>query len=126
MADPTRTDPDLYRVVLENERVRVLRYHDGPGDRTHAHEHPDSVMITLSAFDRRLVQGDQQVDVHLPAGEVRWLDAQEHRGENVGDTDTVVMFVELKEPATTPATPRLGPVGQVPGAPPTLRAGRGA
>ena len=32
--DAVVTDGDKYSVVLENERVRVLRYHDKPGDRT--------------------------------------------------------------------------------------------
>ncbi len=31
--DPTVTDPDLYRVIFENDRVRVLEYRDGPGER---------------------------------------------------------------------------------------------
>ena len=74
------------------------RYHDRPGDRTQPHEHPDSVMITASSFDRRLLHNGQSVDVTIPAGEVRWLDAQEHAGENIGTTDTVTFFVELKEP----------------------------
>ena len=47
MADPTATDPDKYRVVFQNDRVRVLEYRDEPGARTSPHEHPDSVMITL-------------------------------------------------------------------------------
>ena len=98
MADPVETNPELYSVAFENDRVRVLRYHDRPGDRTRPHEHPDSVMITLSTFDRRLRQGEQSVDVTISSGEVRWLDAQEHSGENIGDTDTVTVFVELKEP----------------------------
>ena len=96
--DPVLTDPQLYSVVFENDRVRVLRYHDRPGDRTHPHNHPDSVMITMSAFDRRLRHGGQEIDVSLPAGEVRWLDAQEHAGENIGTSDTATFFVELKEP----------------------------
>jgi beta-alanine degradation protein BauB len=58
MADPTHTDPDKYRVVFENERVRVLEYRDEPGARTSPHDHPDSVMVTLSAFRRRLVRGE--------------------------------------------------------------------
>lgn len=97
MADPIATNPELYSVAFENDRVRVLRYHDRPGDRTQPHSHPDSVMITTSAFDRRLHHGERSVDVSLPAGEVRWLDAQEHSGENIGDTETVTFFVELKD-----------------------------
>jgi hypothetical protein len=32
MQDAIETDGDKYSVVLENERVRVLKYHDKPGD----------------------------------------------------------------------------------------------
>ena len=96
--DPVETNPELYRVVMENERVRVLEYRDRHGARTTPHVHPDSIMVTLSAFRRRLIDGDRHTDVELPAGTVRWLAAQEHAGENIGDTDTHVMFVELRSP----------------------------
>jgi beta-alanine degradation protein BauB len=47
----------------------------------------------------------------LSAGEVRWLDAQTHSGENTGDRPTHVLFVELKEqrPAGDGANGTLGP-----------------
>ena len=97
MADPTVTDPDKYRVVFENERVRVLEYRDEPGQRTSPHDHPDSVMVTLSGFDRRLVNAaGESREGTLEAGEIRWLDAQTHSGENIGTTPTHVVFVELK------------------------------
>ena len=97
MDDPTTTDSDKYSVVFENDRVRVLEYRDEPGGRTNAHGHPDSVMVTLSSFRRRLSLGATTRDVSLEPGQVRWLDAQTHVGENIGDTPTHVLFVELKE-----------------------------
>jgi mannose-6-phosphate isomerase-like protein (cupin superfamily) len=111
MRDPAVTDPENYKVVFENDRVRVLEYRDEPGVKTTPHDHPDSVMITLSGFDRRLTVGDQSRDVTLDPGQVRWLDAQTHCGENTGTTPTHVMFVELKGDAgERPAAPTLGPV----------------
>lgn len=101
--DPAATNPGLYRVIIENDRVRVLEYRDRPGDRTTPHGHPDSVMVTLSAFRRRLIDGDRSTDVELADGLVRWLPAQEHAGENIGQTETHVIFVELKEPGRAPA-----------------------
>jgi beta-alanine degradation protein BauB len=55
-------------------------------------------MLTLSSFRRRLSSGDREVEVEMPAFEARWLDAQEHSGTNIGETDTHTFFVELKEP----------------------------
>lgn len=115
-ADPVATNPDHYSVVFENDRVRVLEYTDVAGVKTTPHEHPDSVMITLSDFRRRLHAGGTHRDVALTAGAAVWLPAQRHAGENIGDTDTHVMFVELKETAAatakaaTTTAPRIGPV----------------
>jgi quercetin dioxygenase-like cupin family protein len=108
--DPVETNPDHYTVVFENDRVRVLEYTDRPGERTTPHEHPDSVMHTLSSFRRRLYAGDAHRDVEMPAGLTGWLPAQQHAGENIGDTPTHVLFVELKEgTAAGDTTVGLGP-----------------
>ena len=109
--DPVLTNPDFYRVVFENDRVRVLEYTDAPGDATTDHRHPDSVMVTLSSFRRRLLHGDQQREVEIPAGMASWLPAQEHRGVNIGDTETHTLFVELKEqaPGGSEQPARIGP-----------------
>ncbi|MFI7588558.1 cytoplasmic protein [Spongisporangium articulatum] len=98
-SDPVVCCPDLYSVVFENERVRVLEYRDVPGDRTAPHRHPDSVMVSLAAFSRQVSAGGRSVDVELAPGEVRWVAAQEHVGENTGTTPSWSVFVELKEGA---------------------------
>ena len=96
--DPIVTDGDKYSVVLENEHVRVLRYHDKPGDRTSQHGHPDYVLYAVSSFKRRLTFPDgRKQEVDVKAGSVAWMKAHIHIGENIGDTDTEVIMVELKE-----------------------------
>jgi hypothetical protein len=72
--DKCGIDGDKYSVVLENERVRVLRYHDKPGERTLQHAYPDYVMYAESSFKRRLAFPDgrkQKVDVKT--GSVGWM-----------------------------------------------------
>ena len=109
-SDPVASDGDKYKVLHENDRVRVLEYTDQPGEQTTPHAHPDSVMYTLSSFRRRLVSGDTEREVALEAGMAGWLPAQEHHGENIGDTPTHVIFVELKESTgAAPAGAALGP-----------------
>ena len=95
--DPCVTDPDKYSVVFENERVRVLEYQDAPGARTTPHDNPDSVIVTLSSFRRRLHAGDAQRDVELTSGAAHWLPAQRHAGENIGGSATHTIFIELKD-----------------------------
>ncbi len=107
--DPVETNPQHYRVLFENEQVRVLEYTDQPGDVTTPHEHPDSVMFTLSSFRRRLVSGDAVREVEQSAGGAGWLPAQQHHGENIGDTPTHVLFVEMK--GSGAADGALGPQG---------------
>lgn len=110
--DPVATNSDLYKVILENDRVRVLEYLDHPGDRTQPHTHPDSVMYTLSSFRRRLYGETEERDVDIAAGTVAWLPAQQHAGHNIGTTPTRVIFVELKEHTPGQSTPEtIGPTG---------------
>ena len=108
--DPTLTNPDHYRTLWENEHVRVLEYTDRPGDRTTPHDHPNSVMVTLSDFSRRLSAGERTFDTALTAGQAVWLAAQRHSGENTGTTPTHTILIELKgDAAGEPSAAVLGP-----------------
>src|SRR5512143_3626645 len=105
LKDPIVTDGDKYSVVVENERVRVLRYHDKPGDRTLQHYHPDYVLYAESSFKRRLTFPDgRKREVDVKAGSVVWMKAHINIGENIGDTNTDVILVELKENGTSDKT----------------------
>lgn len=117
--DPVETNPDHYREVFENERVRVLEYRDVPGTVTTPHDHPDSVMVTLSGFHRRLVADGRQRDVELVPGQALWVGAQRHHGENTGDTATHVLLIELKDAAVHGLDDRPAPLGPVPLGPAT-------
>ena len=95
---PVETDPDKYKVVFENERVRVFDYRDKPGDKTKMHHHQAFILHALSSFKRRLVLDNGEVLIReFKGGETIWSDEQNHSGENIGSTDTHVLIVELKE-----------------------------
>jgi hypothetical protein len=103
--DPLQTDPDKYKLVLENEHVRVLEYRDKPGDKTHRHTHRSFVLYPLSPFRRRLTFGDGHVvERDFAAGEAMWMEAQSHIGENVGSTETHVLLIEVKDQGSTGAS----------------------
>jgi quercetin dioxygenase-like cupin family protein len=95
--DPIETDGDKYKVIFQNERVRMLEYIDKPGDKTNLHQHPDSLVYALSPFKRKLIlNGGKEVVVEKKEGEVYWVPAQQHIGENIGTTDTHVLIMELQ------------------------------
>lgn len=113
-ADPVTSNPEFYRVLWENEDVRVLEYRDQPGQQTTPHSHPNSVLIALTDFQRRLMMGDQERDVALTVGSAQWLPAQSHSGRNTGTTPTWTILVELKHsalpaPGRAPAGPAVPP-----------------
>jgi quercetin dioxygenase-like cupin family protein len=98
--DPMVTDPDKYKVILENAEVRVLDYSDKPGDSTKPHHHPAFVLYVLSPFKRKLTFPDGSVKIReFKTGEVLWMDEQTHVGQNVGTTDSHALLVEPKSEA---------------------------
>lgn len=95
--DAVQTDGDKYKVILENDCVRVLDYHDSPGDKTHQHRHPSFVLYALSSFKRSLTLPNGKVlKREFKEGDVMWSEEQTHVGENIGQTPTHVIIVELK------------------------------
>ena len=94
--DPVTTNPAHYRTIFENDFVRILDYSDQPGESTTPHVHPNSVMVTLTGFDRRLSTPAGERNVTLPANQAVWLAAQRHAGENIGSTPTHTILIELK------------------------------
>ena len=100
--DAIQTDGDKYKVILDNDCVRVLDYRDEPGAKTHQHRHPAFVLYALSPFQRTLTLPDgKTLKREFKAGDVMWSDAQTHIGENTGKTPTHVVMVEMKKSSAT-------------------------
>ena len=107
--DPIDTDPDKYSVVFENDRVRVLEYRDTPGART-PHGTSRQRDAPLSAFERRSRSTTGCATSPWSAARCAGSTPRASTGENIGATDTHVVFVELKEPGAGVQRPgELGP-----------------
>ncbi len=99
--DPIITDPDKYKVIFENESVRVLDYQDKPGEKTNKHGHPAFVLYALSPFKRNIHLEDGKIIVReFKTGDILWSEEQIHIGENVGETDSHALIMEIKDVAT--------------------------
>lgn len=70
---------------------------------------PGQLHVHAVRFRRRLHGDGTHRDVELPAGHAGWLPAQTHAGENIGESETHVLFVELKSSAAGDPAAELGP-----------------
>jgi len=96
--DPTVAASDVYKLVLENERVRVFDVTFKPGQKAEMHGHPDHLVYVLSDYTLNLMlpDGSSQV-VLLTAGQAIFMGAGPHAAVNIGKTDGHALVVELKE-----------------------------
>ncbi|MGE5176841.1 MAG: hypothetical protein ACM3JJ_10755 [Hyphomicrobiales bacterium] len=99
--------PGHHRLLLENDRVRVLHTRVGPGEKVplHTHRWPAVYHVkSWSDFVRRNAAGEVMVDTRTASGvadmpPVVWLAPLEpHTLENVGDRDIDLVSIEVKEP----------------------------
>ena len=89
--------PHFYKVVLENDRVRVLEFRGKLGDKTEMHSHPPLVALALTHGQFRFLSPDgQSMDIGLKAGETMYLDAVDHGTEVLGTSEVHGILVELK------------------------------
>jgi beta-alanine degradation protein BauB len=87
-----------YRVVLENDNVRVLELLLKSKDVSKMHSHPPHVTVALGNFGFRSRALDGSVrTLRLKKGEVEWSDATVHEVENIGGRPGHAIVVELKQ-----------------------------
>lgn len=101
--DAARVQPRAYRVVFENDRMRVLEFISRPGMGvcgSGMHSHPAHLTIALSPAKVRIRLPDGKEFVgENKLGDVFWADAETHETENIYGRDVRALMVELKTPA---------------------------
>ena len=96
--DPVKVAPDYYKVVLENDQVRVLEFTDQPGDKIGMHTHAtDYLVYFVAPMKRRFTLPDgKTVEVEAAAREARWLAPVTHTEESIGTQGAHSVIVEMK------------------------------
>lgn len=96
--DPVKVDPEHYKVIEENDTVRILEFKDPPGHKVPRHSHPPYFVYVLS--DAKRLFTDECITpktVILKKGErINSTVGVTHCEENVGYTNTHVLIVEFK------------------------------
>ncbi len=90
--------PDIYTLLLENEKVRVIEMKSKPGDKDNMHSHPDFFAVAFAPYKLRISFPDGESRVSEgEGGETLWQEAVTHTVENVGETEAHFMIVEVKD-----------------------------
>jgi quercetin dioxygenase-like cupin family protein len=96
--DPVKISPQYYKVLLENDQVRVLEYRLKPGEKEAMHSHPAGIVYTLSdgKMKTTLPNGETH-ESDRKMGEAIWRDPTTHTAENTGTTEIHALAVEMKK-----------------------------
>ena len=97
--DSTIVDPDVHKVILENEHVRVLDARIAPGWKSPMHSHPPMLLVSLKAGRFRItgLDGKPQI-LDFNPGMVIWRDSTEHKWEMLSG-EAHIVAVEVKSAA---------------------------
>jgi quinol monooxygenase YgiN/quercetin dioxygenase-like cupin family protein len=108
--DPVPIYPENYKVLLENDRVRVLHFTLRKGATEDFHSHPAAVTYVLAPFKIRFTFPDGRTFIReAKAGDVLYGEAVTHSPLNIGDTDAEGILVEVKASPAGAAGPAMHP-----------------
>jgi quercetin dioxygenase-like cupin family protein len=97
--DPVTANPEFFKVLAEDERVRVIDDKVPAGAKVAMHSHPPYVVYPLSSYRMKFTfpDGTSRI-VDVEAGKARIAPPIAHAEENIGTTEAHALLVELKEP----------------------------
>ena len=96
--DAVTASPDRFKVLLENQHVRVVEYVLLPGQRDQWHTHPPKVSYVVSGGTLRITTDDGQSFLSdEKMGSASWMDSLgKHFARNDGKTPVRIVLVEVK------------------------------
>ncbi|MDD5614858.1 MAG: hypothetical protein PHH85_01500 [Candidatus Methanoperedens sp.] len=97
--DVLKVAAKAYKLLMENEKVRVLDIRLKPGEKAPMHNHPSShvVYVMNNATFKLTFPDGKNGEFDLKAGQTLWLEAGSHATENVGTTEGHNLVVEIKK-----------------------------
>jgi quercetin dioxygenase-like cupin family protein len=96
--DLAKVSPQDVKVLLENDRVRVLEVVHKPGAIEPMHSHPAYLTYFLTDTKLKITLPDGKTEERdRKAGQVRWSEPVTHSVENIGTTEQHFIIIELKK-----------------------------
>ncbi len=100
--DPVKVAGDMYKVIVDNDSIRVLDVNIAAGAKTAIHSHPDLVAVVLEPSTIKWTRPDgksEQSGAEFTRGGLQYMASDTHISENIGTTSAHVILVEFKKPA---------------------------
>jgi beta-alanine degradation protein BauB len=95
--DPVKVSPQYYKVLVDNDQVRMLEYRLKPGEKESMHTHPAGAVYVFNDSKLRNISPDGTITERQgKAGDAFWRNPITHTTENVGTTEAHALAVEPK------------------------------
>jgi hypothetical protein len=96
--DVLKVIPENYKLLIDNQFIRVLEARIPPGtqERPHRHMRGVSVCMTEYTIESRALPNGQWVRSQRSLGTVYWSEASLHELRNIGKTPSHTIRIELK------------------------------
>jgi hypothetical protein len=106
--DAAKINPRSYKVVFDNDKIRVLEYESKPGlgiCGQGRHYHPAHATVQLTDAKVKITtEGGKVITVDAKAGTVFPSPAEWHTTENVGGAEARAYIIEFKDASWKPST----------------------
>jgi beta-alanine degradation protein BauB len=96
--DALKFSPANFKLLLENEYVRVLEYSLRPGEKDTPHTHPAKSSYVVSGGKLKVYrENGQTIIAEEKTGTSSWMGyVGKHYVENIGNTTVVIILTEIK------------------------------
>ena len=91
--------PDVYKVIAENDQVRIVLATWKPGQVDKPHSHPSAAVYTIKGCNRKITKGDGTTDekeIKSGTGRIN-PPVKKHTFQNLSKEECQQVLVELKK-----------------------------
>jgi quercetin dioxygenase-like cupin family protein len=96
--NPMKVDPKVYKkILLENDKVRVMSVEFAPGQTMPWHSHPQHTIYAVTDGTLEITEKGKPAKINkMKAGEVMYSPAVTHMGKNIGKNTVKLIVTEIK------------------------------
>ena len=96
--DAVKASPGKFKILLENDYVRVVEYSLKPGEKDSTHTHPPKTSYVISGGRLRVYpENEKPFESEEVKGVAEWAGKRgKHYVENIGNTTVTILLTEIK------------------------------